>query len=412
VSAFDYRHRALHCEGVPLAAIADQVGTPTYVYSRARIFANYSAIARGPHRPELVCHSVKALSNLAVLRLLADAGSGFDVVSGGELARVLEAGGDPKKVAFSGVAKTDAELAEALWAGIGCFNVESEQELLQLSAIALRLDKTAPFSLRVNPAIDAHTHPYVATALRESKFGVPLGRARALYAAARELPGLEAVGVDFHLGSQIVSLAPFRQAVREVGALVEQLLGDGHALRHLDVGGGLGIPHGGKQPPSPARWLAAIRAELRDLPVALWVEPGRAIVGDAGVLLTRVLGHKAQGSHRFLLVDAGMNDLLRPALYDAHHEIVAVELNRERKALVDVVGPVCETGDFLARRRKLPLVPPGGLLAVRDAGAYGFSMASNYNSRPRAAEVLVDGKRFRVIRERETREDLWRGEQR
>jgi diaminopimelate decarboxylase len=410
MSAFHRSKGELRCEGVALQKIADTVGTPAYVYSRAQLLANYAAIADGPHRPNLVCYSVKALSNLAVLKLLAEAGSGFDVVSGGELARVLAAGGEASKVVFSGVAKTDSELAEALWAGIGCFNVESEQELAQLSAVAQHLQKTAPFSLRVNPDIDARTHPYVATALRESKFGVPLGRARALYAAASKLPGLQPVGVDFHLGSQIASLAPFRQAVREVGALVAALLRDGHPIRHLDVGGGLGIPEGKRRPPTPAQWLAVLRRELRALPVALLVEPGRAIAGNAGALLTRVLGHKNQSGRRFLLVDAAMNDLIRPALYDARHEIVPVQATRVPAALVDVVGPVCESADFLAKRRRLPLVAPGGLLAVLDAGAYGFSMSSNYNSRLRPPEVLVEGSTFRIIREREQREDLWRGE--
>ncbi len=409
VSAFVRRRGQLCCEQVPLAEIAAAVGTPTYVYSRARISQRYAAIATHRNGPDLVCFSVKALSNLAILQLLADAGSGFDVVSGGELARVLEVRAEPGKIVFSGVAKTDAELAEALWAGIGCFNVESEQELVQLSTIAERIGKTAPVALRVNPAIDARTHPYVATALRESKFGVPLGRARALYRAAAKLPGLSLVGVAFHLGSQITSLQPFEAGVREVSALAERLRADGHPLRHVDVGGGLGIAYGGRPPPSVSRWLAALRRGLRGSPLRLIVEPGRAITGDAGLLLTRVLGEKVTAK-RFVLVDAAMNDLLRPALYDAHHPIVPVGPRRGATQLVDVVGPVCESGDFLGKRRRLPKLPAGELLAVLDAGAYGFTMASNYNSRPRPAEVLVEGKRFRVIRPREARQDLWRGE--
>ena len=398
LGTFVRRGGHLHCERVPLREIAETVGTPTYVYSRERILENYAAIAQDTSRPELVCFAVKALSNLAVLELLADAGCGFDVVSGGELARVLEVRAEPRKIVFSGVAKTDAELAEALWAGIGCFNVESEQEMVQLSTIAVHIGKTAPVALRVNPAIDAQTYPHVATALRQSKFGVPIRRARTLYRKARKLPGLELVGVAFHLGSQITSLQPFSAGVREVARLIQQLLADGHSLRHVDVGGGLGIAYGGRAPPAISHWLATLRRGLSGVrrQLSLIVEPGRAITGDAGVLLTRVLGEKQSADRRFVLVDAAMNDLLRPALYDAHHPIVPVSAGRGREHLVDVVGPVCESADFLGKRRRLPELPVGELLAVLDAGAYGFTMASNYNSRPRPAEVLVEDRRFRV----------------
>ena len=407
-----FRPRAgeLWCEGVALTAIAKAVGTPVYVYSRAQLLRNYRALANAPGAPSLICYAVKALSNLAVLKLLADEGSGFDVVSGGELARVMAAGGDPAKVVFSGVAKSEDELAEALGLGIRCFNVEGEEELELLSEVAVRLGKTAPTSLRVNPHVDAKTHPYIATALRESKFGIPISRARAVYRRAANLPGLHVKGLDFHLGSQITSLGPFREALAEIGALWDALIRDGHTLEHLDVGGGLGIRYQNKNPPSPQAWLALLRRCLGGRQLQLLIEPGRAIAADAGVLLTRVLGHKRGQARRFLLVDAGMNDLLRPALYDAYHAILPVTQTRGRSELLDVVGPVCESADFLARRRRL--VPPerGGLLAVMDAGAYGFTMGSSYNSRLRPAEVLVDGDRFEVIREREARADLWRGE--
>ncbi len=410
LSQFRPRAGELWCEGVALGTIAEAVGTPVYVYSRARLLENYRAIARGPDAPNLVCYAVKALSNLAVLRLLAENGSGFDVVSGGELARVVAAGGDPAKVVFSGVAKTEEEMAEALRLGIRCFNVEGEEELELLSGIAVRLGVTAPMSLRVNPHVDAKTHPYIATALRESKFGVPISRARAVYRRAAKLPGLRVKGLDFHLGSQITSLGPFREALREITALWDALLRDGHALEHLDVGGGLGIRYQKKSPPSARAWLALLRRCLGKRPLELLVEPGRSIAADAGVLLTRVIGHKRGQGRRFLLVDAGMNDLLRPALYGAHHAILPVRRARGRAVLLDVVGPVCESADFLARRRRLVAPERGGLLAVMDAGAYGFTMGSSYNSRPRPAEVLVDGERFEVIREREARDDLWRGE--
>lgn len=395
---------------MPLRDIAAAVGTPTYVYSRTRLLSNYRAFAEGPTKPDLVCYSVKALANLAVLRLLAEAGSGFDVVSGGELARVVAAGGDPAKVVFSGVAKTKAELAEALALGIRCFNVESEGELTTLSGLAQAAGREAQVSLRVNPHVDARTHPYIATALRESKFGVPLDRARHLYRQAAKLPGLRVVGVDFHLGSQITSLTPFREALAEIKDLLDALARDGHRLRHLDVGGGLGVRYRGRSLPPPGAWLALMRQALRGRELELLIEPGRAIAADAGLLLTQVLGDKRGQARRFLLVDAAMNDLLRPSLYGAHHEIVSVRTTRARPVTVDVVGPICESGDFLAQRRRMQPVVPGELLAVLDAGAYGFSMSSNYNSRPRAAEVLVEGNDFRVIRRRETRADLWRGE--
>ncbi len=408
---FQRRRGELFCEGVPLRRIADEVGTPAYVYSRATLTRHFELVDRalggGPH---LVCYSVKALSNLAVLALLRSLGSGFDVVSGGELARVLRAGGDPRKVVFSGVGKTELELEAALRAGIRCFNAESEEELSALSRVATRLRRKAPVALRVNPNVDAKTHPYVATALRESKFGVPIGRARRLYREAAALPGIAIEGIDCHIGSQLTSLGPFEEAARRLRGLLAELERDGHRLRHVDLGGGLGVPYVRERPPTPARWAAALRRALGPSPLELLVEPGRVVAANAGLLLTRILYRKRGATRDFAVVDAGMNDLLRPALYGAEHEIVPVGRPARRLTTLDVVGPVCESGDFLAKRRRLPDAAAGELLALRGAGAYGFSMASNYNSRPRPPELLVSGDRYDVVRRRETSAELWRGE--
>ncbi|MHB1846391.1 MAG: diaminopimelate decarboxylase [Deltaproteobacteria bacterium] len=402
----------LYCEGVPLRALADEVGTPAYVYSRATLTRHFRVVDRAlGAAPHLICYSVKALPNLAVLALLRSLGSGFDVVSGGELARVLRAGGDPGRVVFSGVGKTEAELEAALRAQILCFNVESEEELCALSRVAARRRRTARISVRVNPDVDAKTHPYVATALRESKFGVPLARARRLYREAARLPGLSVVGLDCHIGSQLTSLAPFEEAVSRLRPLLAALERDGHRLTHLDLGGGLGVPYAGERPPSPARWAAALRRGLGQSALTLLVEPGRVIAANAGALLTRVVYRKRGAARDFAVVDAGMNDLLRPSLYGAIHEIVAVGRPTRHQALLDVVGPVCESGDFLAKRRRVDDLPAGELFAVLSAGAYGFSMASTYNSRPRPPEVLVDGKRWQLVRRRERQADLWRGEE-
>ncbi|MES1945494.1 diaminopimelate decarboxylase [Salinisphaera sp. PC39] len=409
---FRYRGPDLHAEDVPLADIAARFGTPCYVYSAATIRRHFQvfreALAPQPH---LICYAVKANSNLGVLGLLADLGAGFDIVSVGELERVLAAGGDPGKVVFSGVGKRADEMARALEVGIRCFNVESERELAHLDAVAERLGRKAPVSLRVNPDVDAKTHPYIATGLKDNKFGIDIARAEAVYAEAHEYPNLEVVGVDCHIGSQLTSTSPFEDAVTRVLALVDRLAERGIRIRHLDVGGGLGIPYRDETPPAPADYARAIRTLVADRDLELVVEPGRVIVGNAGVLLTRVELLKPGPYKNFAIVDAAMNDLLRPALYDAWQAIVPVRDAGGETRVWDVVGPVCETGDFLGRDRDLALAE-GDLLAVRSAGAYGFVMASNYNSRPRPPEVMVDGTAAHEVRARETLADLMRGERR
>jgi len=411
VRHFQRKRGELWCEGVPLQAIAEAVGTPTYVYSRATLTRHFRVVDRAlASSPHLVCYSVKACSNRAVLALLRSLGSGFDVVSGGELRRVLRAGGDPGRVVFSGVGKTEAELELALRAGVLCLNAESEEELVAISRVAMRAKRTARVALRVNPDVDARTHPYIATALRQSKFGVPLSRARRLYQRAIKLPGLTLTGLDCHIGSQLTSLGPFSEAVTRLRGLLGQLEADGHRLTHLDLGGGLGVPYLKERPPSPVAWANALKRALGRSSLRLLVEPGRVIAANAGVLLTRVLYRKRGVERAFAIVDAGMNDLLRPALYGAVHELLPIGSKTRRKIRLDVVGPVCESSDFLVRQALLDDLAPGDLVAVMTAGAYGFSMASNYNSRPRPAEVLVDGKGWPVVRSRERPEDLWRGE--
>lgn len=401
----------LHCEDVPLELIADHVGTPTYVYSNATL-RRHARVMQAPFKgmPHLVCFSVKACSNLAILGLLREEGLGFDIVSGGELFRAKKAGADPKKVVFSGVGKTPEEIDEALKAGILMFNVESEAELVMIDAVAGMRKTRAPVGLRINPDVDPKTHKYIATGLKDSKFGIPRQRARAAYRLAKSLPNLDVVGLDCHIGSQLTDVAPFLEAIKRLRLLIDEIAQDGVRIRYLDLGGGLGITYRDETPPDPAAYGKALRRALEGLDVTLLLEPGRVLVGNAGVLLSRVVLVKDADTKRFVVADAAMNDLIRPALYDAHHEIEPVARPRRTRELVDVVGPVCESGDFLAKDRQLPRVLPGEVLAVRSVGAYGFSMASNYNSRPRAAEVLVDGGRFRVIRERETYKDLVRGE--
>ncbi len=408
---FEYRDGRLQAEEVDLTQLAEILGTPCYVYSRATLERHWrsfdSALAGHPH---LVCYAVKANSNLAVLNLLARLGSGFDIVSGGELARVLAAGGDAGKVVFSGVGKLEWEMRAALEAGIRCFNVESEAELLTLDRVAGEMGRVAPVSLRVNPDVDARTHPYISTGLKENKFGIDIAQAEAVFGRAAELTNLEVVGVDCHIGSQLCEMAPFIDALERLLALIDRLAAQGIRLRHVDVGGGLGIPYHDERPPEPADYAAAICAPLRERGMEIIVEPGRAIAGNAGILLTRVTYLKPGEEKSFAIVDAGMNDLMRPALYQAWQEIVPVTPHSSgERRVYDVVGPVCETGDFLGKDRELSLAP-GDLLAVRSAGAYGFGMSSNYNSRPRAAEVMVDGENFYVVRERERLEDLWAGE--
>lgn len=412
---FDYRDGVLHAEGVPLTDIAARYGTPTYVYCAATITRHYrvfdEALAGLDHE---ICYAVKANGNIAVLGLLADLGSGFDIVSVGELERVITAGGDPGRVVFSGVGKRADEIARALEVGIACFNVESQAELELIERVAANMGVRAPVSLRVNPDVDANTHAYIATGLKENKFGIAIEQAEALYHRAAAMAHIEVEGVDCHIGSQLTELTPFTAAIERVLALIDRLAAAGIGIRHLDVGGGLGIPYRDEAPPTPAAYAEAVAALVAGRELKLVVEPGRVVVGNAGVLLTRVhllkLGTQAYDKH-FAVVDAAMNDLLRPALYDAWQAIVPVAESAGEQRAWEIVGPVCETGDFLGRGRELALAE-GDLLAVRSAGAYGFSMASNYNARPRAAEVLVAGDQAHEVRARETVADLMRGERR
>ncbi len=408
---FSYKRGALHAEEVPLAALADAVGTPTYVYSTATLKRHFRVVteAFGDY-PHLICYSVKANGNLAILKLLAEAGSGFDIVSGGELARVRQAGGELGKTVFAGVGKTVEEMEQALQAGLLMFNVESAEELDALDAVGRRLGRRAPFAMRVNPHVDARTHKHISTGLKSSKFGVPFEEAVALYARAKKLKGVRAVGLDCHIGSQITKMAPLKAALTKLAGLYGALKAQGHPLEYLDIGGGLGITYVAETPPSPAELGRTAVAAVKDTGATLIFEPGRVVVGNAGLLLTRVLYLKDTPHRRFMVVDAGMNDLLRPALYEAHHGVQPVAQRRGKPVEVDVVGPVCESTDVLARARPLVRPQTGELYAVMSAGAYGMCMASNYNARPRPAEVMVDGAAWRVVRERERVEDLWRGE--
>ena len=405
----DWLHRVdgvLHAEGIALPALAERHGTPAWIYSAAAIrgaWRQFADAAAG--RDVLVCYAVKANPTLAIIDLLAREGAGFDIVSGGELARVVAAGGDPGKVVFSGVGKADWEIRDALLAGIGCFNVESESELVRIDAVAGRLGRRAPVSMRVNPDVDARTHPYISTGLTKNKFGIAHAQALAAYRAARALPNLEVTGIDCHIGSQITEVAPFLAALDKLLELVDALAAEGIEIGHLDLGGGLGIRYTDETPPSPGEMLGAIFERLDAHPrgrrLRVMFEIGRALVGNAGVLLTRVEYLKRNQARRFAIVDAAMNDLIRPALYQSHHEMVPV-VERDLPAEVyDVVGPVCESGDFLGRDRALAIAE-GDLVAILSAGAYGMSQSSNYNTRPRAVELLVDGTRVHVARERET----------
>ncbi len=408
---FDYRDGELYAEQVPVREIAARHGTPCYVYSRATLERHWHAFDRALQgHPHLICYAVKANSNVAVLNLLARLGSGFDIVSVGELERVLAAGGDPARVVFSGVGKREDEMRRALEVGIRCFNVESEAELERLNRVAGRMGTTAPVSLRVNPDVDAETHPYIATGLKENKFGIDIGQAPSVYRRGAELAHIRIQGIDCHIGSQLTSVAPFIDALERVLVLAAELERSGVAIRHLDLGGGLGIRYLDESPPLPADFARAIFERLAGNRMEIILEPGRAIAGNAGILLTRVEYLKRSPQHNFAIVDAAMNDLMRPALYGAWQEIVPVQRRGMGEAArYDVVGPVCETGDFLGKDRWLE-IRQGDLLAVRSAGAYGFSMASNYNSRPRPAEVMVDGARSHLVREREALPSLYRGE--
>ena len=393
-------------ESVSLERIAVEFGTPCYVYSHATLTAAYrefdSAFAGRDH---LICYAVKANSNLAILNLFARLGSGFDIVSGGELKRVLNAGGDPQKVVFSGVGKHPEEMRAALAAGIFCFNVESEAELLRLNQIAAEMNKLAPVSLRVNPDVDARTHPYISTGLKENKFGIPFDEAEKLYLSAQQFSSIRFTGLDCHIGSQLTELNPFIEAAEKVLALLARLEAQGSRIEHLDLGGGLGIRYSSETPPLARDYVAALCAKIGQRSQRILIEPGRALVGNSGLLLTRVEYLKHTPYRDFAIVDAAMNDLIRPALYDAYHEVLPVAVSEENAKMYQIVGPVCETGDFLGHDRRLSL-RQGDLLAVMSAGAYGMSMSSNYNTRPRAAEVMVEGDHIHLIRERESVEQL------
>ena len=407
---FHYHNGVLHCEKVPVPAIADAVGTPFYLYSAATLTRHFtafdSAFADIPHQ---TCFAVKSCSNLALLRLFAGLGGGADIVSGGELYRALKAGVDPKKIVYSGVGKSPAEIRAALEAGILMLNVESVQELGAIQAAAAELKVQAPVSFRVNPDVDPKTHAYISTGLAKNKFGIPIEEAVQVYLTAREMPNISIIGVSCHIGSQLTEVSPFVESLRKVKRFIERLTAKGIAITHLDLGGGLGIQYNQESPPHPTEYAAAIKREMAGLNCTLILEPGRVIVGNAGILVTRVLYTKA-GTKKFLIVDAGMNDLARPSLYGAHHGMLLANRQDEATEVADVVGPICETGDFLAREREVPAARSGDLLAVMSAGAYGFSMSSNYNSRPRVAEVLAHEDEFYVIRQRETYEQLVQGE--
>ncbi len=402
---FQYRNNALHAEELPVADLARRFGTPCYLYSRAALEHNLRAYQQPlSGLPHLICFAVKANSNLAVLNVLARLGAGFDIVSGGELERVVRAGGDPAKVIFSGLGKTEDEIARALELGICCFNVESEPELDRIEAVAARLQVRAPISLRVNPDVDAGTHPYISTGLKENKFGIAIDAALEVYERAAQMPHIEIVGVDCHIGSQLTTFAPYLDAIDRVLLLVDALEARGIHLRHFDIGGGLGVCYRDEKPPAPAQFIQAVLARLAGRELSLFMEPGRSICANAGLFVTKIEFLKQNGQKNFAIVDGAMNDLLRPALYGAWQAIVPVQQHPEGLVpaqVYDVVGPVCESSDFLGKERLLAIAP-GDLLAVRTAGAYGFVMSSNYNTRNRVAEIMVDGDKATVVRQRET----------
>ncbi|GBD39028.1 Diaminopimelate decarboxylase [bacterium HR37] len=410
---FNYKKGEFYAEGVPVREIANAVGTPCYIYS-------YSALKHGFEKlhsafsdiEALICFSVKANSNLAVLRAFANFGSGFDIVSGGELFRVLNAGGDPSKVVFSGVGKTEEEMRFGIDSGILFFNVESLEELYVLDGVARKEGKKARIAIRINPDIDPKTHPYISTGLKKSKFGIEIERALDVYREAVNLKGIEVVGIDAHIGSQIFDVSPFVESIRKLVQLADTLAKEGVDIEYIDIGGGIGIQYReDEKPPPPDLFAQAVKREIANTPYKLVLEPGRVLVGNAGILLTKVLYTKVGALKKFIVVDAAMNDLIRPAFYDSYHEILTAYESDAKREKVDIVGPVCESGDFLARDRMFPVVKRGDLLVVQSAGAYGFVMSSNYNSRPRAPEVMVKGEEFFVVRRRETYEDLIRGEE-
>ena len=406
---FQYKNEQLYVEDLPVKQLAEEFGTPLYIYSRATLERHWHAFdsALGEH-PHLICYAVKANSNIGILNVMAKLGSGFDIVSQGELERVLAAGGEASKVVFSGVAKSRAEIMRALEVGIRCFNVESVAELHHINKIAGEMGKVAPISLRVNPDVDAHTHPYISTGLKENKFGVSVDEAREVYKLAATLPHVKITGMDCHIGSQLTELQPFLDATDRLIRLMEQLKEDGITLKHLDLGGGLGVTYTDETPPHPSDYATALLNKLKDYEdLEIILEPGRAIAANAGILVAKVQYLKSNESRNFAITDTGMNDMIRPALYEAYMNIIEIDrtLGRE-KAIYDVVGPVCETSDFLGKQRELAIAE-GDYIAQRSAGAYGASMSSNYNSRPRTAEVLVDGNKAHLIRRRENLSELW-----
>ncbi|GGO78045.1 diaminopimelate decarboxylase [Marinobacterium nitratireducens] len=412
MDSFEYRNGRLHCEEMSLERVANEYGTPLYVYSRdalERAYMSYAQALEG--RDALVCYAVKANSNIAVLNVLARLGAGFDIVSLGELERVLKAGGDPSKVVFSGVGKQPQEIMRALEVGIHCFNIESEAELERVNTVAAEVGAVAPVSFRVNPDVDAGTHPYISTGLKENKFGIAIERAGEVYRQAAAMSNVEVVGMDCHIGSQLTEIRPFLDALDRLLVLVDELEADGIRIRHLDLGGGLGVCYTDEQPPSPQAYIEAVLQKLGERKLSLIFEPGRSIAANAGVMLTRVEFLKSNGDKHFAIVDGAMNDLIRPSLYSAYQEIIPVNLREDAASrLYDLVGPVCETGDFLGKDRELSL-EPGDLLAVCSAGAYGFVMSSNYNTRPRPAEVMVQDNQVYLVRKRESIGDLLHGEQ-
>ena len=406
---FQYKNEQLYVEDLPVKQLAEEFGTPLYIYSRATLERHWHAFdsALGEH-PHLICYAVKANSNIGILNVMAKLGSGFDIVSQGELERVLAAGGEASKVVFSGVAKSHAEIMRALEVGIRCFNVESVAELHHINQIAGEMEKIAPISLRVNPDVDAHTHPYISTGLKENKFGVSVDEAREVYKLAATLPHVKITGMDCHIGSQLTELQPFLDATDRLIRLIEQLKEDGITLKHLDLGGGLGVTYTDETPPHPSDYATALLNKLKDYEdLEIILEPGRAIAANAGILVAKVQYLKSNESRNFAITDTGMNDMIRPALYEAYMNIIEIDRTLEReKAIYDVVGPVCETSDFLGKQRELAIAE-GDYIAQRSAGAYGASMSSNYNSRPRTAEVLVDGDKAHLIRRRENLSELW-----
>ena len=409
---FEYKNRELYCEGLPVEQIAQKVGTPFYLYSYNTLVRHFTVFNQAFEQiPHLVCYSAKANSNIALIRLFVGLGGGVDVVSGGELYRAMKGGADPKKVVFSGVGKREDEIEYALTSGILMFNVESSQELQVINEVAGRIGKKAPIAIRVNPDIDPKTHPYISTGLKKNKFGIDISMAPRAYRLASELQNLQIVGIDCHIGSQLVEVEPIVEALRKLKRLVKVLREGGMEIRYLDLGGGLGITYEDEEPPQPLEYASNLLEEIKGFDSTLILEPGRVIVGNAGVLITKVLYTKENEAKKFVIVDAGMNDLVRPSYYGSYHQILPVKQENREEIVADVVGPICESSDFLAKDRKIEKLHSGELVAVMSAGAYGFSMSTNYNSRPRVAEVLVRDDQMFIIRQRESYEDLLRGEE-